>query len=139
MSNEKLLTETEESLFKPGQVWSYKTRPGEEGSLLTVVKVNTTSKLAVVVSVYVDGLKVKNPGRPNGFNGEITHMPLSEKILKESVTGLIRVTTQFPNYENGYQEWKNEYENKDAGSFGVQVSEAIGFIEDAINKGKVVG
>jgi hypothetical protein len=135
----KLLTETEESLFKPGQVWSYKTRPGEEGSLLTVVKVNATSKLVVVVSVYVEGLKVKNPQRPNGFNGEITHMPFSEKILKESVTELIRITSQFPNYENGYKEWKNEYEYKDGGSFGVQVSEAISLIEDTINKGKVIG
>lgn len=55
-----------------------------------------------IVSVYVDGLKVKNPDRPSGYNHEITHMPFTEKALKESATKLVRVTTSLPNYENGY-------------------------------------
>lgn len=123
--------------FKPGQVWSYKTRPGEEGSVLTVVKVDSTPKLGNIVSVYVEGVTVPNPVHPDKPNHDITHMPFTEKALKDSVTRLIRTDASLPGYEEGYEEWKSAFEAGQGGVFTESVSKAVGFLEKTLEDGKV--
>lgn len=47
------------SKYEPGQVWSYHTRPGEEASRLTVLRVEPYGKPGdLAVHVRVDGVSV---------------------------------------------------------------------------------
>ena len=44
--------------FAPGQVWTYKTRPGEEASRIIVCRVETDPKLGEIVHIHVNGLQI---------------------------------------------------------------------------------
>jgi hypothetical protein len=49
-----------DSTYTPGQVWSYNTRPGEASSTVTILRVERTPKLGVIVHVRIDGVQFKN-------------------------------------------------------------------------------
>src|SRR5687768_1711347 len=72
--------------FKVGQIWNYKTRPGEENSKLTILKVEKYDRVGVVLHIYVDGLKLKNIQKPSGFSDDIGHLPFSIEAVLKSVT-----------------------------------------------------
>lgn len=61
--------------FKVGQIWKYNTRTGEDNSTLTILKVEKYDSAGVVIHIYVNGRKVKNPQRPSGFYDDIGHLP----------------------------------------------------------------
>jgi hypothetical protein len=46
------------SEFCAGQVWSYTTRPGEEGSRLTVCMVESNDKIGSFVHIHVEGVAI---------------------------------------------------------------------------------
>ena len=46
--------------FKPGQVWSYTTRPGEPASTVIILRVDYQVKLGTIVHVRVEGLQSHN-------------------------------------------------------------------------------
>jgi hypothetical protein len=62
--------------FKVGQIWNYNTRTGEDNSTLTILKVEKYDSAGVVIHIYVNGLKLKNPQRPSGFSDDIGHLPI---------------------------------------------------------------
>jgi hypothetical protein len=49
-------TSAEDPKFKPGQVWSYKTRPGEERSTITILRVESSPKLGMIV--HIEGVNL---------------------------------------------------------------------------------
>jgi hypothetical protein len=51
-----------------GQVWSYKTRPGEESSRVLINKIEAMPKLGKVFHISVSAVKVKNPQIAGGFS-----------------------------------------------------------------------
>ncbi len=128
------LTEAAHSMFKPGQVWAYKTRLGEEKSLLTVVKVDSDPRMGNIVSVYLDGLQLMDTSGNSTYRTVIPHMAFAENTLKESVTRLIKAGADLPNYEEGYQAWLSEFNSGGGSVFVVPVSKAIGTEEDLLNK-----
>jgi hypothetical protein len=56
-----MLADTSEGKYHVGERWNYRTRRGEEDSLLTVLKVESSPKLGVIVHVSLDGLRIENP------------------------------------------------------------------------------
>src|SRR3989442_16012576 len=74
-----------ESRYKVGQVWSYKTRPSEEQSTITIVKIETDPKLGKLVHISVTGLKIKNSDSELEYTTDIGHMPFAEKAIDKSV------------------------------------------------------
>lgn len=75
------------SRFEPGQVWTYHTRPGEEESRLTIVKVEPHDKLGTIVHIQVNGIAQKPPPA-RGLNSVIHHMPFAEEAIGRSVIEL---------------------------------------------------
>ena len=65
--------------FKPGQVWSYLTRQRESDSTLTILEVDRSAMVGIIVHIRVDGLQAHNP------KGEIVpsieHMPFSRDAM----------------------------------------------------------
>lgn len=135
MLSKLFLFTSQDDKYKIGQIWEYKTRKGEEKSMLTIVGVEKHKKLGTIVNIYVDGLTVKIPSADEGHSNEIQHLPFSKEAIDKSVTKLVGTAKKLPNYKNGYDEWRSEFDNGKAGIFTITVKESIDAMETAINHG----
>lgn len=120
--------------FAEGQVWSYKTRIGEEGSTVLINKIESDPRLGPIFHISITGVKVKNPRSTSGVTTELPHSPVSKKTLDDSVTKLVAKSKPNPQYLEGYKEWKSAFDNGDAGIFTIPVQEIVGVIEKAVNQ-----
>ncbi len=117
--------------FKPGQRWHYKTRPGEDSSTLIILKTGYYNHVGLV-HVCVEGVDVKNPYKP-GLD-TLFHMPFSKEAMQKSVTQLISENNPLPDYIEGYNNWKKEFDAGTGGFFSTQVSEALDASQQAISR-----
>jgi hypothetical protein len=113
-----------------GQVWAYRARPGEQGSTLTIGKLEEASTGGSVVHISLAGLHLKNPGVPGGYSSELPHAPFTKVAIDQSVTELIRQGVPPPAFEQGYQQWQQS----NGGVFTISVAEAVDLVEKGINK-----
>jgi hypothetical protein len=72
--------------YKEGQVWRYKTRPGEENSRLYIVKIEQGKGLGRVYHISLDGLHVANPRAASVSIETISHLPVAETTLDQRLT-----------------------------------------------------
>jgi hypothetical protein len=124
----------EASDYSEGQVWSYKTRLGEEQSTVLINKIETHERLGKIFHISVDGVKVRNRHSKNGVTTEFPHFPVSEETLRKSVIKLLGKKAPNPEYIEGYKTWKAAFDAGEAGIFTISVSEIVGFVEELINK-----
>ena len=75
--------------YSEGQVWSYKTRPGEEKSTVLINKIEPHEKLGKIFHISVSGVKVKNKHIAGGITSELPHFPVSEETLNKGLIKLI--------------------------------------------------
>ncbi len=120
--------------FSAGQIWKYKTRPGEEASRLVVCKVETHEKFGTIIHIHVEDLAIKNPRPPGGVSRVIGHLPFAEEALRQSVVTIAGRRKTLPDYEEGYKTWKEAFDAGKAGIFTVPVAEVVAFMEQALNK-----
>jgi hypothetical protein len=116
------------SKYQPGQVWTYHTRPGEEGSRLTILKVEPYGKEgARSIHIQVTGLSIKNPQVASGISTEVGHLPFAEAAIEQSVVALVANNVSVDHLLEGYNTWKQEADKGKAGVFTGPVAEVIGF------------
>lgn len=120
--------------YAVGQVWSYKTRPGEEGSKLYIVRIDRELASEPIFHIYVDGLQLKNPLMEGGIQKNLPHAPVTQKALDGSVVELLESDALLPNIAEGYSMWRLAFGRGQAGVFNVPVDQIIGIIEEAFNK-----
>lgn len=120
--------------FEAGQVWQYKTRSGESDSRLYIVKVDSWPNGEKIYHIYANKLKIKNPMLAGGIQTELPHAPVSEQTLKLSATRLQRKAGALPDIAEGYNAWKEQYDQGEAGVFTISVSEIITLIEGVVTK-----
>ncbi len=130
----KMISERHSARFRIGQVWHYKTRPQEPKSTLTIVKIDSLPKLGTVVHISVKNLRMKNPLSKSGFSETIAHMPFSEAAIDGSVDRLVEEQAEIPNYEEGYEEWKQAVDSGKGGIFTITVAQAIDAMEHVLNQ-----
>lgn len=115
--------------FIPGQIWEYETRPTEKDSRVLILKTEE-SKFGWIVHVAITNVKINNP------NGKvithISHIPIREKELLESITGLSGNAESLPDFSEGYKSWKEA----NGGVFTIQLSEIVSTIEKGIISGE---
>lgn len=119
--------------FEEGQIWKYETRSNEVDSRLVILKVEKYPNLGEIVHIYVDGLEILNPDKPEAPHTDISHMPFASEAVRRSCVELIG-TCELPDFADGYECWKNEFENGGAGVFSVSVKESIEFMEETLNQ-----
>lgn len=119
--------------YRVGQRWGYRARPGEEASLLTIVRVESSPKLGVVVHVSLEGVRIKSAQAPSGFVDAIAHMPFAESAIDRSVTHLVSSDASLPDFEAGYREWRRAIKAKAGGIFSITVAEGVEFVESTLN------
>jgi hypothetical protein len=128
------LQDVTDAKFKPGDVWEYTSREGEERSTLTILKVDNSPELGVIVHIGVEKIKLANcRGGPSPES--VPHMPFARKALDDSVTKKIASNRPLPNFREGYEEWKEAYSKKKAGIYIVGVSSAVGVAEKTYRSG----
>jgi hypothetical protein len=127
------LTDIDTARYHVGETWKYQTRPGEEGSTLTVVKVESSPRMGVIVHISLRGLRIKNLHAPNGITTEARHLPMAEQALQKSVTEMVRAHGALPSYEEGYRAWRSAFDSGNAGAFTISVADAIAGMEQALN------
>lgn len=122
------------SEYSEGQIWSYKSRIGEEKSTVLINKIEKNEKLGKIYHISLNAVKVKNPHMAGGFSSELPHFPVSEETLKKSLLKLVANAAPNPDYIEGYNTWKVAFDAGEAGIFTIPVAEIVDFIEDTINK-----
>ena len=122
------------SKYQPGQVWTYRTRPGEEASRLTILKVEPYGKTGNAVHVRINGVKINNPQVVGGVSTEIGHLPFAEAVIDKCVVKLESSGAAVSHRLEGYDTWKEQADKGKAGVFTVTVVEAIGIVEKAMSQ-----
>ena len=120
--------------YESGQIWQYKTRVGEEQSLLYIVKVDEIQGYGKIYHIYVDGIKIKNPHISSGFQTYLPHAPVDESTLNQSVTKQFNGKKSMPDISDGYKAWKEPFDKGEAGVFNIPVSKIIEYIEQVVNQ-----
>jgi hypothetical protein len=117
------LKEVKDDKYQPGQVWSYKSRPGEESSTLTILRVEESPQGKRIVHIHVDGIRLKNcTGGP--APDTVAHMPFARESLDASVTQQIRKGS-VPPFKDGYSDWRKGWDEGKAGFYTITVAQAV--------------
>jgi hypothetical protein len=120
--------------FEVGQIWEYKTRPNELASRLTIVKIDVLPNDVTIIHISLTGLNIKSPQSPRGISDTASHLPLVETSVRESVTKLVGTTTDLPDFEEGYNMWKEAFDSGQGGYFTITVDKCVEYMEAAINQ-----
>ena len=119
--------------FAEGQVWSYKTRLGEDASTLRIQKVEVFPVIGHVFHISILDVRIRNPQVDEGVSTEMAHAPVSQQTLSQSCTRLVAKAEPDERYLDGYAEWRRAFDAGDAGVFTISVAEIVAGIETAIN------
>jgi hypothetical protein len=121
---------TTDPKYSPGQVWSYKTRKGEDASTITILRVETLPKIGTIIHIRIDGITVKNcSGGPTLHT--IEHSPFSKDAIDRSVLEIVGQKQNLPDYKNGYLDWRTHC----GGVYTIPVAEVVAADEQALNSG----
>ncbi|WP_420472156.1 hypothetical protein [Brevundimonas sp. FT23042] len=108
--------------YAVGQVWEYRTRPGDEGSLLKIQRIEAfgpPERGEHVYHISVIGFRLRNGGTV------LEHSPVSQETLDASATRPGNQTVEFPDPANGILDWKAH----NGGVFTITVAEIIELID----------
>ena len=125
-----------EVAVKEVECWSYATRPGEESSFLVIRKIETLPKLGEVIHVSVFDLKIKSPSAPKGFTNQAGHLPIAGANVRASLKAKVQKKIPDVDWKDGYRLWREAYDAGKGGVFTKPVSECVGFLEEALTRGK---
>lgn len=116
--------------YVEGQVWEYRTRPQDAGSLLKVQRVEMMGAKKVY-HISVVGVHFEAPG----FVGILPHLPVSDETLDASVTKLSTEKRDFPTsaLDQGIEQWRKAR----GGVFTIPVSQIVGIIDEQTAKAQM--
>lgn len=123
-----------EATFRAGQVWQYRSRPAEEGAILTVLLVERDPKIGQIVHFRLDGLHLRSPENPGGYADSIDHLPMSGAALARSVTTLVRDSEPLPDFQDDLRAWRRLVAAHRAGVYNMTVAEIVAAIEVKLNR-----
>ena len=115
--------------YEVGQVWEYRPRPQDAGSLLKIQQIGLDGSKKVY-HISVIGVHFSTPGAA----GFLPHLPVSAETLVASVTRQMPSTTAFPSllFEAGIAEWQKAK----GGVFTVPMSEIVAYVDEVIGRSK---
>ena len=107
--------------YAAGQVWEYRTRPADTGSLLRIQRVEHDATLGPIYHISVIGLRLRN----RDMEPNLPHTPVSRETLDASVTRLSNKTPNFPEFEPGIAQWRADR----GGVFTIPVADIIEIVD----------
>jgi hypothetical protein len=115
--------------YAAGQVWEYRTRPADKGSLLKIHSIEP-SPTGEIYHISLIGLAY---GRGMVGGGVFGHMPVSRETLDKSVTRLSDSKAAFPDPTEGIAQWRTA----NGGVFTIPIAEIIDGVMATITNGAV--
>jgi len=115
--------------YAVGQVWAYKTRAADPGSLLKIQKIDTDPTRAqnrVIYHISIIGVRLNDPA----VKRDISHVPVSREALDDSVTRLVQSPAGFPDAAEGIAEWKRVK----GGVFTITIAKIVDIVEQTMSK-----
>lgn len=109
--------------YREGQVWAYRTRPGDAGSLLKIQRIEQQGGRQIY-HISIIGVHFHTPG----ITGMLPHEPVSQETLDRSVTEQHADPGTFPSADQGIAEWRRAR----GGVFTVTVAETLDFTDRVI-------
>lgn len=122
--------------FQVGQVWSYESRAQEPESTLQILKIDSISATERYIHIAVKDLKIAK-SVDGEFAETIGHLPMAESSLRKSVLKLVSKKEALPDFEEGYEMWREAFDVDEAGVFKISVAEAVQFVEDAFKQNEL--
>jgi len=120
--------------YAAGQVWTYHTNKGDQGSTLQINKVEQDPKLGAIFHISVFGLRISNPRVAGGILTELPHLPVSKETLDKSVESLSHAPIRPVAYEEGYAHWKKEFDAGHLSVYTMSVAEIVTLAEQTMSK-----
>lgn len=120
--------------LESGQIWKYNTRAGEDSSRVAILKVEKYDDEGVVVHIAVKGININNPQKDSRKAEDISHLPFSKEAVIESLTDLESSNNDLPDFENGYQQWKQAFNTGKGGIFTIEIKDAVEYVEQTMNQ-----
>jgi hypothetical protein len=94
--------------FNPGQRWTYRTRPVDAGSTLTITKIDDVPGIGLVVQIDVDNVDFVDPAANPEFRHFTTqHFAIKRDSLDASVLNMLQIVT-LPYDPLTYKWWHND-------------------------------
>lgn len=124
------LSSAQNSPFRAGERWSYRTRPNESDSTFVVLRVETMPDSQNVVHLRLEGLRIPNTLAPSGLTEVAGHLPVAESSVSQSAKEKIGEGETID--LEGYAQWKSEWEKGRAGIFTLSLAEIADFLEEAM-------
>ncbi len=112
---------SEPDRYVAGQVWEYRTRPADSGSLLKIQRVEQDPTLGPIFHISVIGLRLRN----QDIDPVLSHTPVSLETLDASVTRLSTKGSTFPDPAEGIAEWRSAR----GGVFTITVAEIVELVD----------
>jgi hypothetical protein len=112
--------------YAAGQVWAYRTRAGEEGSLLRIQQVEQMPGYGPIYHISVIGIRLGNAGIGPG----LPHMPVSRETLDASVTRQVVSRAEFPSATEGIAQWREAQ----GGVFTIPLAEIIASVDQMLSE-----
>jgi hypothetical protein len=115
--------------YEIGQIWTYKTRPQEANSTLTILRVDNTSRLGPVVFVGLKEVRVLHPS--GKVLSSMSPLPFTKDALDQSVVKLVGKADKLMNSDFGYQKWKEaQFAGKKPPTYAKPVAEIVNALEN---------
>lgn len=116
--------------FAAGQLWTYRTREGEESSRAIVLHVEEFPSLGCVAHVALVDLAIRCPSSEGGFLQTLRHLPVAASSLHESLCELQLDGLRLPDPDEICGEWRRAFETSGAGCWTLPLAEIVQAIED---------
>ena len=116
--------------YREGQVWDYRTRPGDEGSLLRIGRIEPSPAGVDGDRIYhisIAGVRLAPEGAPT----ILEHLPVAKETLDASVTRRTDRTADFGDMDEGIAEWRRAR----GGVFKIPVADLIETIAQTLVTG----
>jgi hypothetical protein len=113
--------------YAEGQVWEYRTRPEDAGSLLRIQKMEPASAGGAIYHISFIG--VHFAGGP--AVSTLAHAPVSQESLDQSVLRLSTSKASFPDPADGIAQWRAAR----GGVFSVPIANVVAFVDRSIPRG----
>ena len=120
-------TADEKPKFSPGQIWAYKNRPKDIGSLIKIYRIETLKHDEYQMVVYHISMVGVSLG-DRAIERQIGHLPVSKETLDKSVTKLVESEKEFLDItaiDEGIAIWRKD----EGGVFTISLAEIADVLE----------
>lgn len=115
--------------LKVGQSWYF---DAAQEAFLYVLRIEELVPNVKFCHIAIEATQIKGPD--GKMINKIGHLPFEYQSVVNSVTIMRNENDQLPDFEEGYQQWRTEFDKGKAGVYNIPVAESIELIKEVFNR-----